>query len=369
MTRRAAVLGMLAVAGAALAAYAAAGALVFLRGTRVKPDCGGRFAGFTPAAFTATWGDPANSRIPFGQFDAAAYLMPGYETVSIPSRDPAITMSAWFVPAAEPANGRAVLMIHGYGSCKRDPVVLLPAGMLHRHGFAVLLADLRDNGDSTIEDGRSAGGTDDFRDVLGAWDWLIAEKRFDPSHIGIFGGSLGANSVLIAMGEEPRVAAAWEDSGWSNAKVAIREELAFRRYPTWLAPAAIAMARLIGGVDMGSRSPEQALRRLAGRPLAIVHGDPDQRVLTHHAFDLAAAAREGGVVVEPWIIPSPGHTIGMFLFTDEYERRLVDFFSAGLGMPAPKDGRSRTPDGQAPRSSSTRPSPSRRRTSATSSLS
>jgi len=24
----------------------------------------------------------------------------------------------------------------------------------------------------------------------------------------------------------------------------------------------------------------------------------------------------------------------MFLFTDEYERRLVDFFSAGLGMPA-----------------------------------
>jgi dipeptidyl aminopeptidase/acylaminoacyl peptidase len=326
-------LAPLAVAGGAALAYGAAGALVYLEGTKVKPTCGGRFAGFTPAAFRATWGDPNDSSIPSGEFDAGAYLMPDFETVTIPSRDPRITMSAWFVPAAGPANGRAVLMIHGYGSCKRDPVVLLPAGMLHRHGFAVLLVDLRDNGDSTIEDGRSAGGTDDYQDVLGAWDWLIAEKGFDPRQIGIFGGSLGANSVMIALGEEPRVAAVWEDSGWSNAEVAIREELSFRGYPTWLEPAAIVMARLIGGVDLGSRSPERAIRLLAGRPFAIVHGDPDQRVLTHHAFDLAAAAREGGVTVEPWIIPSPGHTIGMFLFPDEYERRLVEFFRNGLGSP------------------------------------
>jgi dipeptidyl aminopeptidase/acylaminoacyl peptidase len=307
--------------------YGIAGALVYLRGTRVKPDCGGRFAGFTPAAFSATWGDPGNPEIPYGAWDAGPYLMPHYETVSIPSRDPRITIDAWYVPPAEPSNGRAVLMIHGYGSCKRDPVVLLPSGMLHRNGFAVLLADLRDNGASTIEDGRSSGGTDDYLDVLGAWDWLIEEKRFDPGRIGIFGGSLGANSVMIALGEEPRIAAAWEDSGWSSAETAIREELAFRGYPTWLAPAAVIMARLIGGVDMRSRSPEKALRRLAGRPLFIVHGDPDERVLTHHAFDLAAAARAGGVAVEPWIIPSPGHTIGMFLLPDEYERRLVEFFS------------------------------------------
>jgi dipeptidyl aminopeptidase/acylaminoacyl peptidase len=324
---------LVALGGAAIA-YGAAGALVYLEGTRVKPNCGGRFVGFTPAAFTAIWGNPDDKDIPSGEFDAGSYLMPDYETVSIASRDRRITMSAWFVPAAEPANGRAILLVHGYGSCKRDPVVLLPAGMLHRNGFAVLLADLRDNGDSTIEDGRSAGGTDDFQDVLGAWDWLIAEKGFDPRQVGIFGGSLGAGSVSIAMGEEPRVAAVWADSGWSNMEVAIREELAFRGYPTWLEPAAIFMARLIGGVDLTSRNPEKAVRRLAGRPFAIVHGDPDPRILTHHAFDLAAAARDGGVTVEPWIIPGLGHTIGMFLLPDEYERRLVEFFRNGLESPA-----------------------------------
>ena len=334
--RTALVIGALAAAGVGAAAYAAAGALVYLRGARVKPDCGGRFAGFTPAAYSAVWGDPADPTIPFGEWDAGPYLMPDFDRVRFPSRDPRISMDAWYVPPAQPANGRAILMIHGYGSCKRDPVVLLPAGMLHRNGFAVLLADLRDNGASTIEDGRSAGGTDDYQDVLGAWDWLAAARGFDARQIGIFGGSLGANSVMIAMGEEPAVAAAWVDSGWSDARTAILEELRFRGYPTWLAPAAVTMARLIDGVDMDRRSPEQALRHLAGRPLFIVHGDPDQRVLTHHAFDLAAAAREGGVVVEPWIIPSPGHTIGMFLLPDEYERRLVEFFSAALADASPR---------------------------------
>ncbi len=319
-----------AVVGMAAAAYAAAGALVYLRGTRVKPDCGGRFVGFTPATFSAVWGDPMQPEIPYGEWDAGPYLMPEYETVQIPSRDPGITLDAWYVPAGEPSNGRAVLMIHGYGSCKRDPVILLPAGMLNRNGFAILFADLRDNGASTIVDGRSAGGTDDYQDVLGAWDWLIEQRGFGVDQVGIFGGSLGANSVMIALGEEPRIAAAWEDAGWSDAETAIREELRFRGYPVWLAPAAVLMARLIDGVDMSSRSPARALRALAGRPFFIVHGNPDERVRTHHAFDLAAAAREGGVEVEPWIIPSPGHTIGMFLFPDEYERRLVDFFTAAL---------------------------------------
>jgi hypothetical protein len=32
-------------------------------------------------------------------------------------------------------------MAHGAGSCRRDPVMLLPAGMFHWNGFAVLMVD------------------------------------------------------------------------------------------------------------------------------------------------------------------------------------------------------------------------------------
>jgi hypothetical protein len=87
--------------------------------------------------------------------------------------------------------------------------------MLHREGFGVLLIDMRDDGDSTREDDRWGFGSDGYRDVLGAWDWLVG-RGVPPARIGLFGQSGGAPGVVIAMGEEPRVAAGWEDSGPSN---------------------------------------------------------------------------------------------------------------------------------------------------------
>jgi dipeptidyl aminopeptidase/acylaminoacyl peptidase len=46
-------------------------------------------------------------------------------------------------------------------------------------------------------------------DVLGAWDWLVNDKHISPQKIDLFGTSLGAATVMIAMGEEPRAAAVW----------------------------------------------------------------------------------------------------------------------------------------------------------------
>ena len=52
--------------------------------------------------------------------------------------------------------------------------------MLARSGFSVLMMDLRDAGDSDVEDGRVAWGTEEYLDVLGAWDWL----KFGEGHPG-----------------------------------------------------------------------------------------------------------------------------------------------------------------------------------------
>ncbi len=69
----------------------------------------------------------------------------------------ASTLAAWWVPADRP-DAAAVILVHGKGSCRHDPVILLPAGMLHRNGFAVLMVDIRDMGDSEVVDGRYSGG-------------------------------------------------------------------------------------------------------------------------------------------------------------------------------------------------------------------
>jgi hypothetical protein len=171
----------LGVAGYAGASYYGYGLLA-----SATPLCDGRFPDDTPASF-GTKG--IFEEFTAGGFDTTPYAMPGYRDVSFPSRDarqPRLTIRASWVPA-EKAGAAAVIVIHGRNSCRHDPVVLLPAGILARNGFSVLMIDLRDHGDSDIEDGRSGWGSEEYLDVLGAWDWLQSAQGLRPSRIGLMG--------------------------------------------------------------------------------------------------------------------------------------------------------------------------------------
>jgi len=59
------------------------------------------------------------------------YLMPNFQAVDIPSHDPGITISSWFVPAdTDAASAPAVIVIHGLGvgttDCKHSPRLVAP---------------------------------------------------------------------------------------------------------------------------------------------------------------------------------------------------------------------------------------------------
>jgi uncharacterized protein len=299
--------------------YAAGSAFVWDELTRVDGTCHPEWATNDPTRFTVD--------MPF--VETAPYLMPKPDDVTIPSRDPGIQISGWWVAADNPS-APAVVVVHGHTACKRDPDVLLPAGMLYRAGISVLLIDLRDHGDSTDEDGRYAGGTEEYRDVLGAWDWLQSVMEVPADRIGLLGISLGAATVLIASGEEKGVAATWEDSSYANIDVAIRAELRRNRYPEFLEMGGVAMARLISGDDLHSRSPLTAVGKMGGRKLFITHGTSDDRLSVAYAHELIAAAAAAGVDLDSWIVPGATHTGAMRSEHEEYERRLVDFFERAL---------------------------------------
>jgi dipeptidyl aminopeptidase/acylaminoacyl peptidase len=192
----------------AVGGYLYASSVVYDAISLTVADCGGRFATNTPAAFTSA------------DVDTTPYLMPDYEDVTLPSRDPGIDISAWYVPAEAGPAGPAVVLVHGHDACKREDRMLLAAGMLHRDGIGVLLIDLRNHGASTIVNGRFAGGTREYRDALAGWDWLVAARGYQPGRVGLFGMSLGAATALIATGEEPRVAAVWADSSYGDLDLA-----------------------------------------------------------------------------------------------------------------------------------------------------
>lgn len=312
-----------------LLAYGGASVVIWDKLTSVPVQCGGRWAENTPDAFEV----PDHYVL-----DTTPWAMPAPIEVRLPSRDAGIEIAGWWVPAGDPANVATtptVIVVHGFTACRHDHAVLLPTGMLHNAGFSVLLIDLRDHGDSTREDGRFAGGTDEYRDVLRVWDWLRTEQGIAASSIGLLGISLGAATVLLATGQEPGVAAVWEDSSYADLGSAIDAELGREGYPTFLAFEGVLAARLISGDDLVSYSPLDAVAKLDGRPLAISHGTADTRLSVEYGHRLEAAARADGTPVVAWYIDGAEHTEAMITHAEEYERRLVDFFRASLATPEP----------------------------------
>lgn len=306
----------------AVLAYLGVSYVIYDTLSKIEPG-GGDSAGNTPANFRVPWE-------PWTDFDTTPYAMPVYDEVSFPSRQAGLTLAGWYVPG-DPA-APAILITHGFQGGKGDGNILPVAGMLHRHGFNVLLYDMREHGESDIEDGRAAIGNEEYLDLLGAWDWLQTEKHFSPSRIGVFGASLGAGTTLIAFGQEPQLTATFVDSPFSDLPQIIAEELARNNYPTLLAPGGIFMARLVAGDNLTAFSPQDAIRNANGRPLYLVHGTADERVGVHHTQRLAELAAQTGANATVWMPEGVKHVEAEFVFPEEYEQRLVTFFTTALGQ-------------------------------------
>ncbi len=327
LRRRLSALVVVGVLVAALlgAVYLAAGVVVYDAVSRVDADCGGRWPDHTPAS----WSPPRWASEPDVAFDPSVYLVPDYEDVRIPGRDAGIDLHAWWLPSSEGADAPAVVVVHGLRDCARHPESLAPAGMLHRRGYSVLMVELRDHGQSSIEDGRVAGGTEEYRDVLAAVDWLV-EQGATPGRIGVLGTSLGASTAIIAAAQDERIAAVWSDSAYVDQERKIAEELEARGLPVILAPAATFLAWVIAGDDLQVHTVLGEVANLQGRRLAVLHGVLDESTYVEHAYDLIEAAQAAGVDVEAWIEPDAGHVRTMFLKGAEYEQRLDEFFGSAL---------------------------------------
>ena len=306
--------------------YLAASEILYRQLATVLPHCDGKYTANTPASFTTE---------PFApDFDPTPYLMPSYQAIDIPSRDPGIALSSWFIPA-DTTNAPAVIVIHGLGAaaadCKHNPRALLPAGILHHAGYNVLMIDLRQHGDSTITTGMWAANTTEYRDVLGAWDWLINTQKIAPQQIGLFAYSGGTGAALIAMGHEPQIAAAWLDSPYADLITAISDRLTTMNLPSFLIPGGLFVAQLHGDNLLAfnplSQTPYIARSH---RPVTIVHSVSDSVQPSRYSQMLADALRANGGMVDLWLPPGTMHVGAMFDFPADYAKRLTAFFNSDL---------------------------------------
>jgi dipeptidyl aminopeptidase/acylaminoacyl peptidase len=261
--------------------------------------------------------------------DLSRYAMPDYETVRFPSREPGIAIAGWWVPGAPDAP--SVILVHGFGGCKNAADVLVPAGMLWRNGLSVLMIDLRDFGDSDIENGWTSAGNDEYLDVLGAWDWLIAEKGFTPEKVGVYGGSMGGLAALYAFSHEPRIAALFLQSTFGDLVATFADILSSYGMPGSLASPIVAIGHLVTGEDVLEHTPADAIRQAGTRPVYIVHSRGDRRISFRQSEELADAAQAAGVNVTAWFPENGDHLQTPAAYPEEFERRMVGFFRENLG--------------------------------------
>jgi uncharacterized protein len=249
-----------------------------------------------------------------------------YRNVRFPSRGGDVWLAGWLI--YNPGADRALILVHGKdGSRSNELDGRFPklAADLERHGFTVLMIDLRGHGQSDAA--RFSFGPDEGRDVEGAADYLEAHG-FRAGNIGVLGVSLGAAAGIYATAADPDIGALVEDSSYAAFDPILRRNWSGASHlPDWFLPGTELAGRWIEHYDVRTVSPADQIGRIAPRPVLIVHGQVDGLIPVRDAYDLQAAYP----AAEIWILPQAVHAGAYEARPEAYVDRVSDFFGKALG--------------------------------------
>ncbi len=246
--------------------------------------------------------------------------MATYENGTITTAD-GMRLSGWYVPSR---NGAAIIALHGSGGNRT--AVLDHAALLARHGYGVLLLDVRGHGNSG---GQFTLGWDANLDIDAALAYLRARPDVDPDRIGALGLSMGGEVAMQAAAHTERLKAVVSDGAGARS---LGDSLSGPVNP--LAVPAMWTSTYALALFTGLRPPPpltELIPRIAPRPLLIIsagHGIGGEVELS----DVFYAA--AGEPKQRWYIPEAGHTGGLAARPAEYETKVIAFFDAAFAAPA-----------------------------------
>ncbi|MFD7625342.1 alpha/beta hydrolase family protein [Streptomyces sp. NPDC059851] len=193
-------------------------------------------------------------------------------------------LPAWFLPAAR---GTWVIAVHGLGTSREHPMVVMP--LLHRLRLPVLsLAYRGDLGAPASPDGLGHLGESEWRDVDAAIRYAL---RYGARRVVLHGWSTGAAMALRAAERSAladRIGGLVLDSPVLDWHTTLRALVAARNTPAALLPLTVRAAEGRAGLRAGHRPPGDdpgALRV----PVLIFHGPDDTLAPWEHSRRLAAA--------------------------------------------------------------------------------
>ena len=170
---------------------------------------------------------------------------------------------------------------------------------------------------------------DDLVDCVEAKKYLESTGYVDDDRVGIIGGSYGGYMVLAALTFRPNDFALGVDmfgvSNWLRT---------LKSFPSWWDPYKEALYKEIGNPD----TEEKYLRSISPlfhadnivKPLMVLQGKNDPRVLKAESDEIVAAAKKRGVPVEYIVFQDEGH--GFIKKENEIKgyRAILDFLNENL---------------------------------------
>jgi hypothetical protein len=236
-----------------------------------------------------------------------------FQAVTIETAD-GLDLAAWYVPSL---NGAAVI------SFPTRAGKVPQASMLARHGFGVLLVDMR--GYDGSDGDANAFGWGATKDIDAAVAWLQRRPDVHDGRIGGMGFSAGGEVLLEAAAANTGLHAVVSEGAGVRS---IREHL-LRGPRGWFALPQEAVQSAALSVLSGTGPPpslKNVVAQIAPRPVFLIYAARGQggEDLTPAYFE---AAREPKAI---WRIEAGGHTGGFSAQPREYERRVVGFFDRAL---------------------------------------
>lgn len=223
-----------------------------------------------------------------------------------------VKLSAWYTP---PTNGAVILVAHGYGDKRPEDFYALFAS----HGYGVIAWDFRAHGKSEGE--FSSLGYYEMLDAKAALDFVLAQPGVE--HVGAWGGSMGAVTMIRATAHYPEIEALVADSPFAT----LQDEMDLR------VPFPI-MRSLIGffaerksGVTLDRVSPVDDIARIGPRPVFIIQGMADGMVPLDSAQRLYEAAGEPRQL---WVEKDAPHLNMYAYYKARYTKRVIRFFDEYL---------------------------------------
>jgi alpha-beta hydrolase superfamily lysophospholipase len=199
------------------------------------------------------------------------------------------------------------------------------ARILLQHGYGVVMMDSRAHGASGGE--MATYGWLERKDTSGVIDEL--ERTEHPKHLFELGISMGAGIALQAAGADQRIEAVAAEAPFANLQEAAYDYAGLQRWPllgkTLFAPGAwvlIYRGEKLAGFPASEVSPEKAV---AGRafPLLLICDGADVVLPCRHSEKILRAAKGPKQL---WRVPGALHTGALGTATEQFRRRVMQFF-------------------------------------------